>query len=100
MHRWSGWIPGLQCYNMSTILAEKLETVISRGDQNTRPRDYYDIYILSKLQAENIDLETLAYALDATAKRRGTISVIKQYRKTIEAVRSSETMKRQWDNYR
>ena len=34
-------------YNLSTILAEKLETVISRGDQNTRPRDYYDAYILS-----------------------------------------------------
>ena len=61
-------------YNLSTILAEKLETVISRGDQNTRPRDYYDIYILSKLQAENIDPETLAYALHATVKKRGTIS--------------------------
>lgn len=39
-------------YNMATILAEKLETVVSRGDQNTRPRDYYDIYILTKLQSE------------------------------------------------
>ena len=37
-------------YNLETIMAEKLETVISRGDQNTRPRDYYDIYILTKLQ--------------------------------------------------
>ena len=37
-------------YNLETILAEKLETVISRGDQNTRPRDYYDIFILSKLK--------------------------------------------------
>lgn len=87
-------------YNLSTILAEKLETVISRGDQNTRPRDYYDIYILSKLQAENIDPETLAYALYATVKKRGTISAVKQYRKIIEAVRSSEVMKRQWNNYR
>ena len=34
-------------YNLPTILAEKLETVISRGDQNTRPRDYYDICILT-----------------------------------------------------
>lgn len=33
-------------YNLSTILAEKLETIISRGDQNTRPRDYYDVFIL------------------------------------------------------
>ena len=37
-------------YNLETIMAEKLETIISRGDQNTRPRDFYDVYILSKLQ--------------------------------------------------
>lgn len=42
-------------YNLETIMAEKLETVISRGDQNTRPRDYYDIYILGKLQYANIE---------------------------------------------
>ena len=33
-------------YTLETILAEKLETIISRGDQNTRPRDFYDVYIL------------------------------------------------------
>ena len=42
-------------YNLETILAEKLETVISRSDQNTRPRDYYDIYVLMKLQSHNTD---------------------------------------------
>lgn len=42
-------------YNLETIMAEKFETVISRGDQNTRPRDYYDIYILTKLQCSNIE---------------------------------------------
>lgn len=41
-------------YNLETILAEKLETVISRGDQNTRPRDFYDIFILSKLKGDQI----------------------------------------------
>lgn len=52
-------------YNLSTILAEKLETVVSRGDQNTRPRDYCDVFILTKLQAENIDMESLNAALKA-----------------------------------
>ncbi|MGN0482055.1 MAG: nucleotidyl transferase AbiEii/AbiGii toxin family protein [Lachnospiraceae bacterium] len=87
-------------YNMATILAEKLETVISRADQNTRPRDYYDIYILTKLQSENIDRETLILALDATAKKRGSVSVLKQYREIIEVVRNSEVMIQQWANYR
>lgn len=59
-------------YNLETIMAEKLETVISRGNQNTRPRDYYDIYILAKLQYSNIDSESLKEALDATAKKRGS----------------------------
>lgn len=35
----------VMAYNLATILAEKLETVISRSDQNTRPRDYYDVYM-------------------------------------------------------
>lgn len=86
-------------YNMATILAEKLETVISRGDQNTRPRDYYDIYILTKLRAENIDLETLTFALDATAKKRGSSDIVKQYHRIMEMVRNSEAMTRQWKNY-
>ena len=52
-------------YNFETILAEKLETVISRADQNTRPRDYYDIYILAKLQYSNIEPNLLKAALKA-----------------------------------
>lgn len=87
-------------YNVATILAEKLETVISRGDQNTRPRDYYDIYILTKLQAENIDFETLAFALDATMNKRGSSAVVKQYHKIMEVVRNSAVMSQQWNNYR
>ena len=68
----------VMAYNLSTILAEKLETVISRGDQNTRPRDYYDIYILTKLLADNIDSVTLADALAATAQRRNSQEIMKR----------------------
>lgn len=87
-------------YNLPTILAEKLETVISRGDQNTRLRDYYDIYILTKLQSGNIDLTTLKDALRATTEKRGSFEVIKQYRKIMQMVRSSPVMNRQWGDYR
>jgi len=87
-------------YNLVTILAEKLETVISRGDQNTRPRDYYDIFILTKLQAENIDLKNLALALRETALKRGSEAIVWQYREIMEVVRNSEAMNRQWSNYR
>lgn len=87
-------------YNLETILAEKLETVISRGDQNTRPRDYYDIYILAKLQSSNIAMEALRDALEATAKKRGSAEVIKEYRKIMNAVKNSDIMIRQWEKYR
>ena len=86
-------------YNLETIMAEKLETVISRGDQNTRPRDYYDIYILAKLQYSNIESNEFNAALNATAEKRGSTEVIKNYRKIMDTVRNSEVMHRQWNNY-
>ena len=86
-------------YNLETIMAEKLETVISRGDQNTRPRDYYDIYILAKLQYSNIELNALKAALNATAQKRGSSEVLKSYHKIMDVVRNSEIMQKQWENY-
>lgn len=47
-------------YNIETVIAEELETIITRGTANTRMRDFYDIYILLKVQGRNIDKETLA----------------------------------------
>lgn len=49
---WENRSISVLAYNLSTIIAEKLETILSRADQNTRPRDYYDVYILTKLQGE------------------------------------------------
>ena len=86
-------------YNLETILAEKLETVISRGDQNTRPRDYYDIYILAKLQYSNINPNELRAALNATTEKRGSKAVVKDYHRIMDTVRNSEIMQKPWDNY-
>ena len=87
-------------YNLETILAEKLETVISRGNQNTRPRDYYDIFILTELQEKNIDLGLLSLALDNTAKKRATTEIIKKYKSIMESVKNSDVMKQRWNDYR
>ena len=86
-------------YNLETVMAEKLETVVSRGDQNTRPRDYYDIYILAKLQYKNIEIEYLKAALDATSKKRGSSDILKGYKSIIEVVRNSDVMIKQWMTY-
>lgn len=86
-------------YNLETIMAEKLETVVSRGDQNTRPRDYYDVYILAKLQYRNIKIESLKAALVATSEKRGSTEVLKNYANIIDTVRNSDIMIRQWHTY-
>ena len=87
-------------YNLPTILAEKLETVITRGDQNTRLRDYYDIFILTKLKSGNVELATLKDALRATTEKRGSGEVIKRYKEIMQVVRNSPVMNRQWGDYR
>jgi len=87
-------------YNLSTILAEKLETVVSRGDQNTRPRDYYDIFILSKLQDKNIEIDTLRDALIATSEKRGSKEIMENYEEIIKDVSENEVMNQRWNDYR
>lgn len=86
-------------YNLETILAEKIETVISRGEQNTRPRDYYDIFILSKLQSNNIELDQLKAALLSTCEKRNSLHILENYKNIIETVLNDEIMNSRWENY-
>lgn len=86
-------------YNLETVLAEKLETIISRGNQNTRPRDFYDVYILNKLQSNNIEIEQLKSAVHATAEKRGSGMVLTNYQDILEAIQSSEIMQNHWRRY-
>jgi predicted nucleotidyltransferase component of viral defense system len=59
-------------YNLETILAEKMETIISRGVLNTRMRDFYDIYILNRIRNQEIDIKTLKKAFERTSNKRKT----------------------------
>jgi len=68
----------LWSYTLETILAEKLETVLSRGVLNTRMRDFYDIYTLLLCQRERINKEVLKQALQATGSKRGSLQIIEQ----------------------
>ena len=86
-------------YNLETILAEKLETVISRSDQNTRPRDYYDIYILYRLWKNNVNMHNLQCALKATGEKRGSVNLLTEYKRIMEVVVNSEVMSKQWKKY-
>jgi len=86
-------------YNLETILAEKLETVISRGDQNTRPRDFYDIFILSKLKGDQINWTILRQAVSETAQKRNSGMLMPQYQSILEQIVSSPVMQNHWTIY-
>ena len=88
-------------YNLETVLAEKLETVISRNVTNTRMRDFYDIYILQKLYGEQLKKEILWNALLATARKRGTLEQIEcgEIREIFDEIELSPVMERLWKTY-
>ena len=87
----------IMTYPIETVLAEKLETVISRSVTNTRMRDFYDIHIL--LKSQNIDADILALALERTAKKRGNFNLLENAESVLKVVKSDEDMKRLWDIY-
>ncbi len=85
-------------YPLETVLAEKLETIIARGVLNTRPRDFYDVYILTKTQ--EYDAETLRRALFATAEHRGTKPIFEvETKNRLSVIESSSDLQGQWSKY-
>lgn len=87
-------------YNLETILAEKIETVLSRGIANTRPRDFYDVYILSTMQKKKYHPKILKQALDETAKKRGSTAILPQYEAILQGIEGDAQMNRFWAKYR
>ena len=87
-------------YNIETVLAEKLETLVSRGDQNTRMRDYYDVYILHKMQWQNVDPAALKAALTATMTKRGSTVVMDRHLSIMQSVADSDVMQQRWGVYK
>jgi len=86
-------------YNLETVLAEKLETAISRAITNTRMRDLYDLHILQKLYAERIDPVAFQQAITATAKKRGTSEFLKDVNHVFNEIEESEYQQQLWLAY-
>lgn len=86
-------------YNLETVLAEKLETIISRATTNTRMRDFYDIYILCQLYGKTLNPAVLYDALLATANKRGTESYLMEAIEVFDELRNNSAMRRLWSSY-
>ena len=85
-------------YNIESVMAEKVETILSRGIFNTRPRDFYDVYILGTTQ--RYDMKIFLKALEATAIHRGSREQIIDKTGIIEKLSASEELIQMWEKYR
>ena len=90
----------LWAYNLETLLAEKLETIMVRAEANTRMRDFYDIHVLLEQDVVTIDRDTMKSAFYATCKRRKSTERIVTIDDVINKIADDEVMKQQWKNYR
>lgn len=86
-------------YNLETVLAEKLETIIRRGAASTRPRDRYDLFTLYHLRKDEIDIPILKTALNNTAKKRESLDVLTNWESQLEEIRSSDYQNQLWSRY-
>ena len=87
-------------YNIETIIAEKLQTIIVRDIFNTRMRDFYDIYILTKIYKEKLDYEILKEAYLATSKNRQTIKLVGKEKAIIVRLKNNPSIFDLWEKYR
>lgn len=88
-HLWS--------YNVETILAEKVETILSRNVFSTRPRDFYDLYVLTKTEA--FDRSIFQEALNATARHRKSLDKIKNIDELLLLISKSNEQQKLWNKY-
>lgn len=94
-----GGFAKIMVYPIETVLAEKLETVLSRGVATTRVRDFYDIYELWRVKRTLINTGTLEEAIEATCERRNSLDALERWSQVIETMRDDEGLVRRWKSY-
>ena len=92
-------IINIMTYNYETIIAEKFESIISRNIDNTRMKDYYDLYMFVNLKWNDINKETLRKAIINTSKNRETISYIENANDYINLIEDDSRLKLLWNSY-
>lgn len=86
-------------YNLETVLAEKLETIISRGVASTRPRDRYDLFTLYHIRKDEIDFDVLRKALANTVEKRGSKEAFDIWESQLNSIETDEYQKQLWTRY-
>lgn len=86
-------------YNYETIIAEKYESIISRNIDNSRMKDYYDLYMFVQLKWDDINKEVLYQVVRNTSKKRGTTNDIDNSEEIIKKIEEDDHIKNLWTDY-
>lgn len=86
-------------YNLETVLAEKVETILRRSTLNTRARDFYDVYLLVGTQGESLDRALFREALIATIAHRKSPVLLAKSAETLQAILADNAMQARWQRY-
>lgn len=89
----------IMSYNFETIIAEKYESIISRNIDNTRMKDYYDLYMFTTMKWKNVDKKVLIQAIYNTSKNRETEKYILNSSEYISLIKEDTNLRRLWKNY-
>lgn len=89
----------IMAYNFETIIAEKYESILSRNIDNTRMKDYYDIYMFVEFKWREIDKDVLIKAIKNTSKRRSTKDYIENSKIYINEIEKDTQVRKRWKNY-
>ena len=89
----------LWSYNLETILAEKIQTILSRGLLNTRMRDFYDVTTLFNRYKDLINYNDLSLAFDRTCRKRETLSLLEHYEEILSSISEDSILQNLWKNY-
>lgn len=89
----------IDTYNIETILAEKIETILRRGKYNTRMKDYYDIYFFLTKLKNDIDLIIFKQALNNTLRKREAFEYYNDYKQILDLLSNDDRITNYWGNY-
>lgn len=84
-------------YNIETVIAEKLETILRRAEANSRIRDYYDLYLIYTKGWNDVKINDLRKAIDKTFEKRNYTGNIEE---AIAILKDSDIIKNRWNLYK
>ena len=86
-------------YNTETIISEKIETILRRGQYNSRMKDYYDVHMFLSKFKDNIDIKNLKLSIKNTFDKRESLDYLKDYEQILDGISSYDRIVGLWNGY-